>query len=264
MVPLADAVIYEMHAGTFTPGGTFDSAIERLDHLVALGITHVEVMPVAHFSGSRGWGYDGVDLYAPHTAYGGPEALKRFVDACHGRGLRVLLDVVYNHLGPSGNYTERFGPYFTERYHTPWGKALNYDQAYSDEVRRYVVDNVLMWLRDYRFDGLRLDAVHAILDQSAVHLLEQIAVETRALEQRDGPTLRHHRRERPQRPAPGTGHRARRFRARRRLERRLPSRPARPAHGRDGRLLRRLRRHRSPGGRPAAHLRLRRALLALP
>ena len=185
-VPAADAVIYELHTGTFTPGGTFASAIERLDHLVDLGVTHVELMPVAHFSGERGWGYDGVHLYAPHTAYGGPEGLKRFVDACHGRGLRVLLDVVYNHLGPAGNYTERFGPYFTERYHTSWGKAFNYDQAYADEVRRYVVDNALMWLRDYRFDGLRLDAVHAILDQSAVHILEQIAAETRALETETG------------------------------------------------------------------------------
>lgn len=185
-VALADAVIYEMHPGTFTPGGTFDTAIERLDHLVTLGVTHVEVMPVAHFSGERGWGYDGVDLYAPHTAYGGPDALKRFVDACHGRGLRVLLDVVYNHLGPAGNHTERFGPYFTERYHTPWGKALNYDQPYADEVRRWIVDNALMWLRDYRFDGLRLDAVHAILDQSAVHILEQMVAETRALETATG------------------------------------------------------------------------------
>jgi maltooligosyltrehalose trehalohydrolase len=139
-------------------------------------------MPVAHFSGERGWGYDGVDLFAPHEAYGGPAGLKRFVDACHGRGLRVILDVVYNHLGPSGNYLERFGPYFTERYHTPWGKAINYDQAFAHEVRGFVVDNALMWLRDYRLDGLRLDAIHAILDQSALHILEQIATEARALE----------------------------------------------------------------------------------
>jgi maltooligosyltrehalose trehalohydrolase len=184
--PLSDAVIYELHIGTFTEGGTFDSAIERLGHLVALGVTHVEVMPVAHFSGERGWGYDGVDLFAPHQAYGGPAGLKRFVDACHGHGLRVILDVVYNHLGPSGNYLERFGPYFTERYHTPWGKAINYDQAFAHEVRRFVVDNALMWLRDYRFDGLRLDAIHAILDQSAVHILEQIATEVRALESTTG------------------------------------------------------------------------------
>lgn len=184
--PLADAVIYELHIGTFTPEGSFDAAIERLDHLVSLGVTHVELMPVAQFSGDRGWGYDGVDLYAPHQAYGGPQALKRLVDACHGRGLRVILDVVYNHLGPAGNYLERFGPYFTERYHTPWGKAINYDQAHSDEVRRYVIDNALMWLRDYHFDGLRLDAVHAILDQSAVHILEQLARETGELSTRTG------------------------------------------------------------------------------
>ena len=228
-VALGDAVIYELHIGTFTPGGTFDSAIERLDHLVALGVTHVEVMPVAHFSGSRGWGYDGVDLYAPHQAYGGPDGLKRFVDACHGRGLRVLLDVVYNHLGPSGNYTERFGPYFTERYHTPWGKAINYDQAYADEVRRYAVDNALMWLRDYRFDGLRLDAIHAILDQSAVHILEQMATEKTALEAETG---RHYdliaesdlNDPRLVRDVEHGG-----LRPRRRLERRLPPRPARPS-----------------------------------
>ena len=185
-LPLAQAIIYELHIGTFTPDGTFDSAIERLDYLVQLGVTHVELMPVAHFSGERGWGYDGVHLYAPHEAYGGPDGLKRLVDACHLRGLRVLLDVVYNHLGPSGNYLERFGPYFTDRYHTPWGKAVNFDQAYSDEVRRFVIDNALMWLRDYRFDGLRLDAVHAILDQSAVHILEQLAGEVRALESASG------------------------------------------------------------------------------
>ena len=184
--PLAQAVIYELHVGTFTPVGTFDSAIGKLDHLVQLGVTHVEVMPVAQFSGDRGWGYDGVDLFAPHAAYGGPDGLKGFVDACHSRGLRVLLDVVYNHFGPAGNYLERFGPYFTERYHTPWGKAVNYDQAYADEVRRFVIDNALMWLRDYRFDGLRLDAIHAVLDQSAVHILEKLAAETRVLETQTG------------------------------------------------------------------------------
>jgi maltooligosyltrehalose trehalohydrolase len=183
---LAEAVIYELHIGTFTPQGTFEAAIEKLDYLTGLGITHVEVMPVAEFSGERGWGYDGVDLYAPHHSYGRPDALKRLVDACHARGLAVLLDVVYNHLGPAGNYLERFGPYFTERYHTPWGKAINYDQAGSDEVRCFVVDNALMWLRDYRFDGLRLDAVHAILDQSAVHILEQMAAETRRLSAQTG------------------------------------------------------------------------------
>ncbi len=179
--PLASGVIYELHVGTFTPAGTFAGAIARLDHLVELGVTHVELMPVAEFSGSRGWGYDGVDLYAPHSAYGGPHGMKRFVDACHARGLGVLLDVVYNHLGPAGNYLGRFGPYFTDRYRTPWGDAVNFDGAESDEVRRFVCDNALAWLRDYHVDGLRLDAVHAILDTSATHVLEQLADEVRAL-----------------------------------------------------------------------------------
>jgi len=179
--PLASAVIYELHIGTFSPGGTFDGAIEYLDHLVNLGITHVELMPVNEFPGARGWGYDGVDLYAPHHVYGGPDGLKRLVDACHRRGLAVLLDVVYNHLGPAGNYLSRFGPYFTEKYRTPWGPAVNLDGAGSEEVRRFFCDNALMWLRDYHIDGLRIDAVHALIDMSAVHLLEQLAAEVAAL-----------------------------------------------------------------------------------
>ncbi len=172
---LGEAIIYELHVGTFTSAGTFDAAIAQLDHLIDLGVTHVELLPVNEFSGSRGWGYDGVDLYAPHHAYGGPEGLKRWVNACHERGLAVLLDVVYNHLGPVGNYLSRFGPYFTNRYGTPWGEALNFDGPDSDEVRAFMIDNALMWLRDYHFDGLRLDAVHAILDTSAVHFLEQLS-----------------------------------------------------------------------------------------
>ncbi|HEX6128197.1 MAG TPA: malto-oligosyltrehalose trehalohydrolase [Candidatus Limnocylindria bacterium] len=172
--PLGSGAIYELHVGTFTPGGTFESAIERLPDLVALGVTHLELMPVAEFSGDRGWGYDGVDLYAPHRAYGGPEGLKRLVDAAHGVGLAVIGDVVYNHLGPAGNHLERFGPYFTDRYTTPWGKAINFDDRASHEVRDFVIDNVLMWLRDYHFDGLRLDATHAVFDMSAVHILEEI------------------------------------------------------------------------------------------
>ena len=180
-VALAGAVLYELHVGTFTPNGTFDDAIERLPYLRALGIDAVEVMPVAEFSGSRGWGYDGVDLYAPHSAYGGPQAMKRFVDACHAHGIGVVLDVVYNHLGPSGNYLAEFGPYFSERHHTNWGPAVNLDGPGSDEVRRYVVDNALMWLRDYHVDGLRLDAVHALVDDSATHLLEELAGEVDAL-----------------------------------------------------------------------------------
>jgi maltooligosyltrehalose trehalohydrolase len=160
--------------------------IDKLDYLVELGITHVELMPVAEFSGSRGWGYDGADLYAPHHAYGGPDELKRLVNACHGRGLAVILDVVYNHLGPAGNYLARFGPYFTERYATPWGQAINFDGPDSDEVRRFICDNALMWLRDYHFDGLRLDAVHALIDTSATHLLEQLACEVAELQARSG------------------------------------------------------------------------------
>jgi len=173
--PLAESVVYELHVGTFTPEGTFDSAIERLDHVVALGADAIELLPVNEFSGAHGWGYDGVDLYAPHSAYGGPDDLKRLVEAAHQRGLAVILDVVYNHLGPAGNYLGRFGPYFTERYRTPWGPAVNFDDAGSDEVRAFVVDNALMWLDDYHCDGLRLDAVHAIFDQSATHILEELS-----------------------------------------------------------------------------------------
>ncbi len=186
---LASGVIYELHIGTFTPGGTFDSAIERLDDVVALGASHLELMPVNEFPGDRGWGYDGVDLFAPHHAYGGPDGLKRLVEAAHARGLAVLLDVVYNHFGPDGNYLPRFGPYLTERYHTPWGAAVNLDDAGSDEVRRFFVDNALMWLRDYHLDGLRIDAVHAFVDLSATHLLEQLAREVDALEREVGRPL---------------------------------------------------------------------------
>ena len=180
--PLKSAIIYELHIGTFTPEGTFESAVEKLGYLADLGITHVEIMPVAEFSGKRGWGYDGVDLYSPYSVYGGPEGLKRFVDACHRRGIAVLLDVVYNHLGPSGNYLEAFGPYFTSFYSTPWGKGINFDGPESDTVRRFFLDNALMWLRNYHLDGLRLDAVHAIFDRSAVHFLEELAAEVKTLE----------------------------------------------------------------------------------
>lgn len=180
--PLSSAVVYELHVGTFTPEGTFEAVIDRLDHLLELGVTHVELMPVNEFPGERGWGYDGVDLFAPHHVYGGPEGLKQLIDACHGRGLAVLLDVVYNHLGPSGNYLSQFGPYFTQRYSTPWGDAVNLDGPDSDPVRRFFIDNALMWLRDYHMDGLRIDAVHAILDRSAIHFLEQLASEVSELE----------------------------------------------------------------------------------
>lgn len=180
--PLSAAIVYELHVGTFTPAGTFEAAIEKLDHLVRLGITHVELMPVNAFPGHHGWGYDGVGLFAVHQPYGGPEGLKRLVDACHARGLAALLDVVYNHLGPSGNCLDKFAPYFNPSYHTPWGPALNFSGAQSEEVRRFFCDNALMWLRDYHFDGLRLDAVHAILDTSAKPFLEQLREEVEALE----------------------------------------------------------------------------------
>jgi maltooligosyltrehalose trehalohydrolase len=180
-VPLRDAVIYELHVGTFTGEGTYAAARERLGHLAGLGVTHVELMPLATFPGRHGWGYDGVDLFAPLPAYGTPAELAAFVDACHERGLAVLLDVVYNHLGPDGNYLGAYGPYFTDRVKTPWGEAVNYDGAGSDEVRRFVIDNALMWLRDYRFDGLRLDAVHAIYSFEAIHVLEELADAVRAL-----------------------------------------------------------------------------------
>lgn len=179
--PLSSAVIYELHTGTFSPEGTFYGAINRMDHLVNLGITHVELMPVSEFSGNRGWGYDSVDLYAPHHIYGGPHGLKCLVNACHERGLAVILDVVYNHLGPEGNYLGRFGPYFTSHYKTPWGEAVNLDGPDSPEVRRFFIDNALMWLRDYHIDGLRLDAVHAIIDISAIHFFEQLAAEVKEL-----------------------------------------------------------------------------------
>ena len=180
--PLSSAVIYELHVGTFTPAGTHAAAIEKLGHLAALGVTHLELMPVNEFPGERGWGYDGVDLFAPHHAYGGPQGLKELVDACHARGLAVLLDVVYNHLGPSGNYLDRFAPYFSARHHSPWGPAVNFDGPDSDEVRRFFCDNARMWLRDYHLDGLRLDAVHAIVDTSAEPFLEQLGIEVKQLE----------------------------------------------------------------------------------
>ncbi|MCG5496554.1 malto-oligosyltrehalose trehalohydrolase [Ectothiorhodospira variabilis] len=184
--PLASAVIQEIHVGTYTPEGTFEAIIPRLDHLRDLGITHVELMPVAAFPGRHGWGYDGVALFAPHAPYGGPEGLKRLVDACHGKGLAVLLDVVYNHLGPSGNYLGHFGPYFTDAYQTPWGQAVNLDRADSPEVRRFFLDNALHWLEHYHIDGLRIDAVHAIIDTSATHFLETLAEEVERLQARLG------------------------------------------------------------------------------
>ena len=187
--PLASAIIYELHIGTFTAEGTFDAAIERLPYLTGLGVTAIELLPVAEFSGEHGWGYDGVDLFAPHHAYGEPDALKRLIDACHAQGLAVIMDVVYNHLGPSGNYLSRFGPYFTQRYATPWGEAVNFDGPGSAGVRAFVIENALMWLDDYHCDGLRLDAVHAILDGSALHILEELSMNVERLSSHLGRNL---------------------------------------------------------------------------
>jgi maltooligosyltrehalose trehalohydrolase len=182
---LTAAVIYELHVGTFTPGATFDSAIERLDHLVSLGITHVELLPVNDFNGVWNWGYDGVLWYAVHETYGGPDGLKRFVDACHARGLAVALDVVYNHLGPSGNYLPKFGPYLKTGRNT-WGDLVNLEEP---AVRRYIIDNALMWLREFHVDALRLDAVHALVDQTPTHVLAELADEVMALEAEIGRPL---------------------------------------------------------------------------
>jgi maltooligosyltrehalose trehalohydrolase len=181
-VPLAEAVLYELHVDTFSPEATYDGVIPKLGHLVDLGVTAVELLPVVEYPGRWGWGYDGVDLYAPNSGDGGPDGLKRLVDACHASGLSVVFDVVYNHLGPAGNYLGQFGPYFTDRYGTPWGEAVNLDGPDSDPVREFVVDNALMWLRDYHADGLRLDAVHAIVDTSATHILEELAARVDELE----------------------------------------------------------------------------------
>jgi len=180
--PLAESVIYELHVDTFSPGETYEGAIPKLDHLVGLGVTTVELLPVAEYPGRWGWGYDGVDLFAPNSTDGGPHGLKALVDACHARGLAVIFDVVYNHLGPAGNYLGEYGPYFTDRYGTPWGEAVNLDGRDSDPVREFVLENALMWLRDYHADGLRLDAVHAIVDTSATHILEELSVRVDALE----------------------------------------------------------------------------------
>lgn len=167
-------VIYELHVGTFTDTGTFDAALERLELLREMGITAIELMPVGQFPGDRGWGYDGVHPYAVQDSYGGPQGLQRFIDAAHRTGLAVILDVVYNHLGPEGNYLAEFGPYFTDRYRTPWGAAFNFDGRGCDAVRAFVLDNVRQWIRDFHVDGLRLDAVHAIVDHSPRHILREI------------------------------------------------------------------------------------------
>ncbi|MFC6898380.1 alpha-amylase family glycosyl hydrolase [Nonomuraea dietziae] len=178
---LRGSIIYELHVGAFTAEGTFTAALDRLDHLVELGVDFVELMPVAPVPGGRNWGYDGVDLYAVNETYGGPDGLKELVDGCHRAGLGVILDVVYNHLGPSGNFLHPFGPYFAGYAGSFWGEAVNLDGPDSDEVRRYFIDNAVQWLRDYHIDGLRLDAVHALHDRRAVHLLAELAAEVDAL-----------------------------------------------------------------------------------
>jgi maltooligosyltrehalose trehalohydrolase len=174
-LPIDNYIIYELHVGTFTPEGTFDAVIPYLDELADVGITAIELMPLAQFPGSRNWGYDGVFPFAVQNSYGGPAGLKRLVNACHRRGLAIVLDVVYNHIGPDGNYLPKLGHYFTDRYKTPWGSAINFDDAHSDEVRYFFISNALEWITDFHFDALRLDAVHAILDNSALNFLEELA-----------------------------------------------------------------------------------------
>ncbi|MGO9393383.1 MAG: malto-oligosyltrehalose trehalohydrolase [Desulfobaccales bacterium] len=173
-IPFSHYVLYELHVGAFTAQGTFEAIIPQLDELKDLGITAIEIMPVAQFPGDRNWGYDGVYPFAVQNSYGGPEGFKTLIDACHQRGLAVILDVVYNHLGPEGNYLHDFGPYFTDRYRTPWGAAINFDGPDSDEVRRFFIENALYWVTEFRLDGLRLDAVHGIFDFSARHFLQEL------------------------------------------------------------------------------------------
>lgn len=183
---LGDLIIYELHVGTFTPEGTFEAIIDRLDHLLELGINAIEIMPIAQFPGDRNWGYDGVYPFAVQNSYGGVGKLKQLVDKCHQKNIAVILDVVYNHMGPEGNYLSDFGPYFTEKYHTPWGSALNFDDQYSEPVRNFFIQNALYWLADFHIDGLRLDAVHAIVDNGALHLLKEIRMKVDQLEKQTG------------------------------------------------------------------------------
>jgi len=182
----AELVFYEVHVGTFTPEGSFEAMIPRLDELAGMGINAVQLMPVAQCSGSRNWGYDGVFLYAVQDSYGGPMGLKRLVDACHRRGIAVFLDVVYNHIGREGNVLDHFGPYFSDKYGTPWGKAMNYDGEWSDGVREFVIDNVLYWAEEYHLDGLRLDAIHEMYDRNAVRIWDELYAAVKQWEARSG------------------------------------------------------------------------------
>ncbi|MXV51491.1 malto-oligosyltrehalose trehalohydrolase [Pedobacter sp. HMF7647] len=179
--PLGDYIFYELHTGVFSPEGTFSGIEEKLDYLLELGITAIEIMPVAQFPGNRNWGYDGVFPFAVQNSYGGPNGLRHLINACHNKGVAVVLDVVYNHMGPEGNYFDSFGPYFTDKYNTPWGSAINVDDAWCDGVREYFIENALMWFRDFHVDALRLDAVHAIKDLSATHILREIKENVDAL-----------------------------------------------------------------------------------
>lgn len=181
-----EMIIYELHVSTFSEDGSFEGVLQKLDHLLELGVNTLELMPLAQFPGNRNWGYDGVYPFAVQNSYGSRDSLKRLIDACHSNGLAVLLDVVYNHQGPEGNYLSAFGPYFTEKYRTPWGSAINYDDKYSDEVRNFFLQNALMWLEEFHFDGLRLDAVHEIIDRGAQHFLKELSQRVDELEKRTG------------------------------------------------------------------------------
>ncbi|MBW4574525.1 MAG: malto-oligosyltrehalose trehalohydrolase [Aphanothece sp. CMT-3BRIN-NPC111] len=185
-IPLEEMIIYELHVGTFTPEGTFDAIIPRLSDLSELGVNAIEIMPVAQFPGERNWGYDGTYIFGVQNSYGGPEALKRLVDACHQQGIAVILDVVYNHFGPEGNYISNYGPYFTETYKTPWGMAVNFDDARSDGVRNFFIQNALYWFENYHMDALRLDAIHAIYDLGAKHFLQELSEDVDLLSQQLG------------------------------------------------------------------------------
>lgn len=185
-MPFRDLVLYEIHVGTFTAEGTFEAIIPRLDELVNIGINAIELMPIGQFPGNRNWGYDGVYPYAVQHSYGGPEALKKLVDACHQKGISVFLDVIYNHIGPEGNYFAQFGPYFSEKYHMPWGDAMNFDGEWSDGVKDFFSGNVIYWLEKFHLDGLRLDAIHTIYDDSAFNFWEITFNKVKALEKKSG------------------------------------------------------------------------------
>ncbi|MGC9341571.1 MAG: alpha-amylase family glycosyl hydrolase, partial [Bacteroidales bacterium] len=185
-IPLKSMIQYELHTGTFSKEGNFEGVISKLDYLKELGINTIEILPVAQFSGKRNWGYDGVYPYAVHDSYGGTFKLMELVNACHNKGIAVILDVVYNHLGPEGNYLSNFGPYFSGKYSTPWGNPINFDGPYSDGVRNYFIQNALMWCRDFHIDGLRLDAVHAIYDFSAKHVMQELAENLKKLSRQTG------------------------------------------------------------------------------